>query len=762
MKKALSHPLDFRPRRWPVHIALAFGVGVFLGLRVAAHPLWLIGVAVAAGWIVLLQRMGRSPYLPLLALAVLLGLLRCGGMAHPVLPPEGSYAVTATVTGEPKVRETDGRVAVYLKDVTLAGESGRYRAYWTYWPDADLPLPVDGQTVTFTGRAYHPSGQRNPHGFDFRLYLLQKGVQLGISGGEEITFSPAGQTAPRSLILRLRQGVRERLRLVLGEESPLALAQLLNEKTDLPEEMAAGFREAGVAHVLAVSGLHVMILFACVTVVLRRFSPSQGMITAVGAALLAVYALLAGAQAPVLRAGILMLYVQAAHILRRRADHLTALAVAFLVILLLRPLELFAAGFQMSFGAVLGMTLLGDRVTQRLRSVRGRKARVLRAYGLTVCASLGAALPVGWYYHRLSLLGLAVNPLVILAVTALLPLLILLLLVSLIWLPAGLFLGKGAAFLCRLLTGAVQALATLPLTSVAVPRLPAWAMAGIVCALILCTRYVVLRPRVRAALCGGLLLLTAGALLLTQNRDVRYIQLSVNSADAAILEDGRQTVVIDVADNGGSVSDYLLSTGRRADMLILSHLHTDHALGLNELLKNGVPIGGIYLSTEALVTPVSASCLEALERAKAAGIPVYTLSTGDRLTTDRVTIDVLWPEKEGANPGADANDFALALRIDLDGVTLLQMSDMTGAYELYSAQPANILKVAHHGSAASTTERFLERVQPEIALQSTRKSSAAVTERLAEAGVMVYDTSERGAITVTVRDGAATIQGFLR
>ena len=754
---------EFRPRRWLVHGALAFGVGVFLGLYAPFHFLWPLGAALAAGYALALRRLGKSPYVACLFLALLLGLTRCSLAAHPALPAEGSYAITARVTGEPQVRETDGRVAVFLRNVRLPGEAGSFCAYWTYWPkEPEQPLPLDGQTVSFAGRVYHPMAQRNPHGFDFRLYLLQKGVQLGVSGGEDIVLSPAEQSAPRSLLLRLRQGVRARLRLLLGEDCALALALLLNDKTDLPEEMAAGFREAGVAHVLAVSGLHVMILFACVTLLLRRFSPSQALVTVVGAVLLGAYALLAGAQAPVLRAAILMLYVQFGHVLRRRADRLIALATAFSLILLVHPLELFAAGFQMSFGAVLGMTLLGDRMGHLLRRVRGRRGKVLRAYALTLCASIGTALPVSWYYHRVSLLGLAVNPLMIAAVTGLLPLLIALVAVSLVWLPAGLFLGKGAALLCRLITRAVQALATLPLTSVAVPRLPLWAMAAIVCALILCTRYVLLRPRVRVAFCGGLLALTAALLLLTQSRDVRYIQLSVNSADAAIIEDGRQTIVIDTADYGGSVSDYLLSTGRRADVLILSHLHTDHALGLNELLKNGVPIGMICLSTEALVTPVSASCLTVLERAQAAGIPVRTLSAGDRLGTGRVTVDVLWPEKGGANPKADANDFALALRIDLDGVTLLQMSDVTGAYEGYSAQPANILKVAHHGSAASTAARFLQRVQPEIALLSTRRASDAVLERLAEAGVMVYDTSERGALTLTVHGGEARIQGYLR
>ena len=142
--------LTYRPRRWLVHLALAFGAGVFLGWHSEGQLIWLLGLALCLllGW--LLRGMGRSIYLPCMAAAVLLGLVRCVA-AQPSLPPEGICAVTARVTGEAAVREKDGRVAVYLKDAELAGVPGRYRVYWTYWPETpDEPLPM----------RVHPAGMR--------------------------------------------------------------------------------------------------------------------------------------------------------------------------------------------------------------------------------------------------------------------------------------------------------------------------------------------------------------------------------------------------------------------------------------------------------------------------------------------------------------------------------------------------------------------------------------------------------------------------
>ena len=750
--------LSFRPRRWPAHLALAFGAGVFLGLRVPPHPLWGAGIALCLIWAALTRRNGKSLYLPCMGLAVMLGLLRCGFAAHPVLPPEGAYAVSGTVQGEAARRETDGRIAVYLKDVALAGESAAYRAYWTYWPDGeDAPLPQDGQRVSFSGRIYHPMAQSNPHGFDFRLFLLQKGVTLGVTGANNLTVTPGSP----GVLTHLRGSLRERLDVLLGAHGPLAAALLLGDKSGLPDEVAESFRTAGAAHVLAVSGLHVMILFSCIVLALRRFSPSQAAVLAVSAALLLLYGLLAGMQASILRAGLLMLYVQSGRIVRRRADPLTALALAFAVILAFRPLELFAAGFQMSFGAVLGLILLGDRAGQMTRRIRRPALRhVAEAYTGALCGATGAALPVAWYYHRLSPVGLLISPVLVAAVTLLLPLLLFCLALSFVWMPLAWLPARAAGLLCGALTRAVQWSASLPFAAFRVPRLPWYAQAAIVLALILCTRYVRLSVKKRVLTAGAVLAVSVGVLLLTRNTAVRYLQFSEGNADAAVIEDGGETIVIDAAEYGGDLADYLLSEGRGIDHLILTHLHADHALGLQDLLRRGVPIGALYLSGEATVTPVSDACMQVIGQAQSAGIDIRTLSAGDSLATDRVHIDVLWPEAGGANPLADANDFALALRIDLDGVTMLHMSDISGAYELRAAAPAQVLRVAHHGSASGTGARFLDAVAPDIALISARRASAAVLQRLADAGVTVYDTDSGGALTLTARDGQATLQCY--
>lgn len=755
---------DRCPRRILVLLALGFGAGILPGLRLAFYGWFLAALAICLLTAIALRCYRLPALMAGIAAMFFAGLSLCAWQAHPALPEAGSYAVTGRVDGEARFRAEDNRVTVYLRDVHLNGERIGLRAYWTYYPeDPEAPLPQDGQTAAFTARLYHPQGQVNPHGFDFRLYLLQRGTAVGLSGAKELTMEPAGQTQPDSLILRVRRALLGRLRTLLNGEDALAAALLLSERADMPEDMTRDFQRAGVAHVLAVSGLHVMILSSMVMLLLRRLSPSPLAMLFLTLALLLPYCLLVGMTASILRASVLLTVLLLGRMARRKVDPLTALAAAFIVVLAVRPLDLFAPGFQMSFAAVAGMILLGDRVRQWTQRIRGKRWRaVVQAYGMTLCASLGVTLPVIYHYHRVSLMGLLINPLLSPLISLLLPAYIVLLLVGAVCPPLGAILGRALAWVSARLTDCIHLAAQPAWASVRVPSPPWYLAAAIVLTLILLTRFVLLRPW-RRVLIGVLALAAAvGTMLLTQNRLPRYIQLSLGNADAAIIDDVARTVVIDTGENGRELAAYLLAEGRGIDTLILSHLHTDHAQGLRELLDYEVPIGEICLSTEAQATQVSDACLSVLNAAREHGVPVRLICAGDELKTERVGIRVLWPEGGSANDRGGANDYALALLIDLDGAHILHMSDVSGAYELYAAQEADALKIAHHGSSSSTGEAFLDRVRPAIGLLSARQASAKTLERLAQAGVMIYDTEELGALTLTVRNGEMRVQGYLQ
>ena len=792
--------------------AAAYGLGVWAGASFAWRPLlYGLGFACGAGAALLLPVLGRKRVAGVMAAALFLGMLLSGHAAHPVLPEPGQYQVTGVLSADTVLRE-DGTAAAYLTSVRIKnqnGETALSALYWTYTPDPDQPfLPKEGDRVRFTGAVYHPSGQVNPYGFDFRMYLLEKGIPAGVSGASQPETLDHPGRGVLSWLYGVRQGLLRRTRLVFGEDSALPEALLLGDRSNLPQETRKDFSEAGVAHLLAISGLHVGLIAALLLIPLRRWLNPKARLIVMSAFLL-LYSALLGFPAPVVRASLLLLMTLGRRVLRRAPDPLTALCGAFWLILLFRPLDLFSASFQLSFCAVLGIVLIGPALTRRSflgetilwgpkngfpqapfqeshkgfgpfcniaktmtnkRQKRGMNpsgSQFLRKGWITTfSATAGTALPTIQLYHRFSLIGLVFNPFLCALFTVLLPLYALTLLMGCISLPAGIWLAGWLNPVTRGLTSVVSWAGKLPFASVRLPSLPWYCVLAFAAALILSTRFCLGTRRRKALIAAGLLAVSIGAWRLTLCRDVQYIQLAMGQADAALILDGQDTVLIDAGDYGGDIASYLLSTGRQADRVILTHLHSDHCMGLEQLLAQEVPIGAVYLPEGAEEQQVDEQCRELIAGLREKGIPVLFLHARVEITTARTTLTVTWPWADTAVPDQDANRFSLALLCDLDGVTLFSASDIPGEYEQYAARDADILKVSHHGSKTSTGEAFLQMVSPRIALitsspVSSRLPHPDMLARLKACEAQIYDTASFGALTITVKDGEAILTPYL-
>ena len=748
--------------------ALAYGVGLWAGVRFAWRPvLGLAGLGFSILACFLLPAAGRRRVVGCMAAALFAGMLAAGAVSHPSLPPAGRYQVTGTLSSDAVLRE-DGTAAAYLEDASLSSEESPARRvgrlYWTYTPDPEAPfLPREGERVSFTGKIYHPQGQVNPYGFDFRLFLLQRGIVLGASGAADAQALGHPGRGAASFFYALRAGLSQRIDAVFGEGSALPRTMLLGLREDLPQDVTRGFSSAGVAHLLSVSGLHVALLAGALLAPLRRFA-SVRVRFLVLAAFLLLYCALLDFSAPVVRASLLMLLAQGRRMVRRAPDPLTALSAAFLGILLFRPLDLFSASFQLSFCAVLGMILLMPPLKRLLQRARPRFVR--EGLAATLSATAGAALPTIQIFHRLSLIGLVINPLACAAFGVLLPAYAAVLLVGCVFLPAGQALAIPVNAAAGGLVTALKTLGQLPFATVRIPFLPWYCVGTLAAAAWLCTRYIPWKGKKKLLLGLAAVVLAFGGWRLSICRDVQYVQLAMGQADAALILDGAQTAVIDAGKYGGDVAAYLLSTGREIDQLFLTHLHSDHCLGVQEILAEEIPIKAVYLPLGGEEQQVDEACLDVMRTLREKDIPVYFLQAGDEIATRRVRISVTWPRADTLRTGQDANRYPLALLCDLDGVRLFSASDLSGLFETYAARDADILKTAHHGSKSSTGEAFLSIVSPRAALITGSTGSALLPHadtlsRLARADIPVYNTGDWGALTITVRGGEGQLVPYL-
>jgi len=291
-----------------------------------------------------------------------------------------------------------------------------------YFHRGGEPLRIDyGDELRLYGRVERPE---RLDGFDYREYLLQRRVwgTVGVWSRRELKLVARSRGNPlMALGYRVRERIFEFADRHIPRQAGLFKALLFGERGYLEEEIEEEFRDAGVAHVLAVSGLHLGIIIGLFWLVLREFL-SAARIYLILIPIVLFYLLLVGGRVSLVRAAILFGFLalgvvlsERGLILRRWADPYQGLSAAALVILGWNPGALFDVSFQLSFSATLGIVAFAPRLEPLFRGVPTRFLRGLLAVSLA--AQLGVVPTVAWWFHRLYLLVLPANLVVIPLVT---------------------------------------------------------------------------------------------------------------------------------------------------------------------------------------------------------------------------------------------------------------------------------------------------------------------------------------------------------
>jgi competence protein ComEC len=721
----------------PVAVVFAGGIAAApLATPALATTAWALATATGAG--------GLAFARPLVAAGAVAVAVASVGALRGLAPPAPADDVsrlemprTARVEGrlveEPLAyksappQQTAERTRLLLDVERIDGEPRSGMVQLTAY-GATPPL-AEGQRVSVDARLDRPIGFRNPGTFDHAERLARHGIAITGTARADRIEAPAAEPPWNARVRRFAVGAMREAQ--PPTSAALLAGLLLGERTGLPPEVDAAFRRAGVYHVLAVSGFNVA-LVAATAWTLLALARVPRRLTSLGAITVVLgFAAVVGGQPSVLRATIMAVLVLAALLLDREAAVLNSLALAALVILALRPNDLYDPGFQLSFAATAGIVVAPLP-----------RQPVLAAIGVSAAAQL-AVLPIGLaHFNQVSTIGLIAN----LAVVPLAGLATILGLVAV-----------GAAALATAVAGWLFA-ATWPvllllrwtvMLAAGVPgalvHLPAPGVAAIVayaCGLLLGLaawhlRATHLRLARRLGLAAGTLALASALLTLwpalrPADGRLRVSVLDVGQGDAIVIEapDGR-TVVVDAGAGGPYrldagervVAPFLWNRGiLRLAAAVVTHADVDHAGGMAALRAlftvddpwDGGPERGPLALGGAVLTP----------------LPTAT---------------------------AGRNDAARVLRVEFGRVVVLLASDVEEAGEralLGSGAPleAAVLKVPHHGSRTSSGPELLAAVRPAVAIVSVGGRNAyghpdaGVLARLTAAGADVYRTDRDGAI----------------
>lgn len=401
--------------------ALLMMAGIALGFQAPTSAMPMLCVSAALAGLLLLGRR-RTRAAGCLLLTFLLGAALGIRTANPTLPPEGDAQVAGVVAGEVDFRAEKGQVRVILRDVTLNGERIASGAYWTFYLKTDEKIPdclTPGARISMTAEVYHPQGQRNPHGYDFRQALRQKNILIGLYGAAKLQALPDGLSL-YGLAARFNHRMAQTLRDVCGEKAgQLASAVLLGMRDEVPDEEQEQFRRLGIAHILSVSGFHVGVLVALLALLMMPVKHRRLRMTLTLPMLLA-YAFLTGGNAPAVRAVLLWALVCWGRIRHKRVLMPHVLCASAMIQLLFAPAQLFSASFQMTYGVMAAICGITAQTAPNAQKKRGWKGKILSLLSVSAAAQFGVLLPELYWFGRVPLLGIAVNVLLVTGMNVLL------------------------------------------------------------------------------------------------------------------------------------------------------------------------------------------------------------------------------------------------------------------------------------------------------------------------------------------------------
>jgi competence protein ComEC len=783
---------------------LALGLALGIALAAFAFAPGLAGAATVGLWV------SRRPRAAAVALAACAGALLAAAEAREraawrqaIAPAVGDRIedlVAGRVSG-PVERQADA-----IRFVLAASAAGDLAldppvpVLVSLWHHGDEPAILPGDRIEVLGLLRWPRGYRVPGAPDPETWAATRGVVALIgSDAARVEWSAGPELEPWRLAGRVQRRLADRVSDVVGADGGALRALVTGDRGAMSEEETAWWRESGASHALAVSGLHLAVVallafslvrrgWARVPALALRVEPARAG-ALIGALLAVAYTVVTGASPSAVRAMWVVLVFCLGVVLDRRARLADALGAAAILVLIARPAALHDPSVQLSFAAT---AALGVAVARRGRtgSIAGRVIAALRATLTTSIFTWLATAPISaWHFGQIALAGPVAN---LVAVPA----------VELFALPVGLC-GVVLAEVWPAGGAALVALAALAIERVssALANLAAWvpALAVATGPVELCAWCAAAAAplswlrgwrRGAAAVAAAALAIAAsswlwhGSIAPGRRTHLTAAFLDVGQGDAAVIElPGGGVWLIDAGGLAGTahgsapgreaVARYLAHRRiSRLDLVILSHPHPDHFLGLIEVAR-AVAIDEVWLAAPP-AAPELAHLLEGL-RARGTRVTSPPLGTVWRQGGAALTVLApvpLDPGPAAADPVMSENDGSLVVRVELAGRRLLFTGDVEeeGEAALIARGvdlAADLVKAPHHGSRTSSGPALVAATSPRWVVISCGVLNRfgfphpEVVARWRAAGAAILRTDQVGTVTATIEaDGRMRVEGL--
>lgn len=703
-----------------------------------------------------------------------------------------------------KIENTAFGTNIYLKGVEVENGEKSVSVKRIFVNTERIPNVKIGNIIKVRGKLRQFEEAANKGNFDSRKYYLSLGFYGKIEAGT-IEIINSDYSGIRQGLYELRMEIIERLEKlcsdnngifsIVNNKNGIIGAIILGDKTDLDSDIKELYSVSGIAHILAISGLHISFIGMAIYRLLRRrfrflFS------AAVSIPVVLSFGIMSGFGISTIRAIIMFILKIIGEVLGRKYDAITAISIAGLVLLVQNPFVVCNSGFQMSFGAIIAIVLILPIVEEILN----RDNKIIKVLSANFTISLVMNPILAWNYYELPTFSFLLNIVVVPLMSVVIVSSIVGIFCSCIMLGFGkavIFPGCGIlelyTFLCNIINKSSvasivvgQPKVTIIIVYYAILLVVLFGLKNIR------TKYtraekerniikketgLVLEKKakkerrikgqnvkLRLACIVGFLLLNC-LIYYIPNPGFYITFINVGQGDGILIHgDNGTKVMVD----GGSTSEkqvakncivpYLKAEGiGTIDYSIITHTDKDHISGILEILENN---NSNRIRIKNLVMPdinmKDDTYNELIEKAKLKKINVLYIKKGDTLSLGKTKIKCIYPET--TTTASDKNDYCTVLSVKNKTSKILLTGDISKEIEEKIKDDIEenytVLKVAHHGSNYSSSEKFLKKVNPKYSIISVGKNNSyghpgnETMERLRKQGGVIYRTDEKGGITI--------------
>ncbi len=626
------------------------------------------------------------------------------------------------------------------------------KKFLIYVPKENQKLDY-GDKIKVTANYEEPSKAANTGNFDYSLYLKTKKI-YGIFKVEKI--DKIAKSNDKSIIYNIQKHIKESFRKNLKKENAeLAIGLLLGDRSNISEKVQEDFKNANLTHMLAISGAHFSYVIILVTWICKRLKNKR-----VEQVLLIISIIgfmnLTGNTPSVVRAGIMSIMVVLASILKRKNDFYTTLSLSLIIQILYNPYVIFDLGLILSYSGVVGIVTFYEFFKQKIK---------LKTVSVTLSANV-LIVPIMIYnFNTISFTFVISNVLA----SGLLGIIVIIEFISAIFSFKPIFIILD--ILLSILTRIANFCSNLPFSKIYVTNQTIYLIIAIYVVIYIATK---MKKKSIPIIIIFIIVFNFSSEIYNYikfGKDELQINfVNVNQGDCTLLINKGKTIMIDTGGTVNSSYDigenilhrYLLYKGiNKLNYLMLSHFDADHCQAGIFILEN--------MKVENLIISIQPENSEFYKKitniCKQKNINIIYVKKGNTLKIANLNIEILHPNSNFITENK-LNNNALVCKIKYYNFKMLFTGDIEKVAEkqlLNEDLSADILKVGHHGSKTSTTQEFLDKINPKIALIGVGKNNKfghpndEVIKRLKDKKVKIFRTDIDGEININVNKNGIVV-----